>query len=61
MNVIIFDRLHGHARELNLAHPKAIAVIALSEIEAPPQTGRRHCDSSEYNSLVMLIESMLIR
>ena len=32
MNVIIFDRLRGHARELNLAHPKAIAVIALGAI-----------------------------
>jgi murein DD-endopeptidase MepM/ murein hydrolase activator NlpD len=32
MNVIIFDRLRGNAREVNLAHPKAIAVIALSVV-----------------------------
>ena len=32
MNVIIFDRLRGHARELNLVHPKSIAVIALSAV-----------------------------
>ena len=32
MNVIIFDRLRGQAREVNLAHPKAIAVIALGAV-----------------------------
>lgn len=32
MNVIIFDRLRGHAREINLAHPKAIAVVALGAL-----------------------------
>ena len=32
MNVIIFDRLRGQAREINLAHPKAIAVMALGAL-----------------------------
>jgi murein DD-endopeptidase MepM/ murein hydrolase activator NlpD len=32
MNVIIFDRLRGNAREVNLAHPKAVAAVALSVV-----------------------------